>query len=77
LSQLGLGGASPDNGQIKHTNGMVLQGLKPPIFDTLNKFTKQWVVELPSVLWSLKMTPAIQSASSLSSLCTVPMCKDL
>ena len=37
---------------------MVLQGLKPRIFHRLNKFGKRWVVELPAVLWSLRMTPS-------------------
>jgi hypothetical protein len=26
------------NGQVKRTNGMILQGLKPRIFNRLNKF---------------------------------------
>jgi hypothetical protein len=33
---------------------MVLQGLKPRIFDKLNKHGKKWAAELPSVLWSLR-----------------------
>jgi hypothetical protein len=33
---------------------MVLQGLKPRIFDKLNKHGKKWATELPSVLWSLR-----------------------
>jgi len=33
---------------------MVLQGLKPRIFNRLNKAGGRWVVELPSVLWSLR-----------------------
>jgi hypothetical protein len=37
---------------------MVLQGLKPRIFDKLNKHGKKWAAELPSVLWSLRMTPS-------------------
>jgi hypothetical protein len=37
---------------------MVLQGLKPRIFDRLNKHGKKWAVELPSVLWSLRTTPS-------------------
>jgi hypothetical protein len=37
---------------------MVLQGLKPKIFDKLNKHGKKWAVELPSVLWSLRTTPS-------------------
>ena len=45
------------NGQVERANGMVLQGLKPRIFNRLNKFGERWVAELPSVLWSLRMTP--------------------
>jgi hypothetical protein len=37
---------------------MVLQGLKPRIFNKLNKHGKKWAVELPSVLWSLRTTPS-------------------
>jgi hypothetical protein len=37
---------------------MVLQGLKPRIFDKLNKHGKKWVAELPSVLWSHRTTPS-------------------
>jgi hypothetical protein len=33
---------------------MVLQGLKPRIFNILNKQGKKWAAELPSVLWSLR-----------------------
>ena len=36
---------------------MVLQGLKPRIFNRLNKFSARWVAELPAVLWSLRVTP--------------------
>ena len=36
---------------------MVLQGLKPHIFDRLNKYARQWVVEVPAILWSLRTTP--------------------
>ena len=35
---------------------MLLQGLKPKIFNRLNKFGARWVVELPIVLWSLRTT---------------------
>ena len=35
------------NGQVERANGMVLQGLKPRIFNRLNKFGRRWVVELP------------------------------
>ena len=37
---------------------MLLQGLKPRIFNRLNKFGTRWVAELPSVLWSLRTTPS-------------------
>ena len=38
------------NGQVEHANGMVLQGLKPRIFNRLNKVGTCWVTELPLVL---------------------------
>ena len=37
---------------------MVLQGLKTRIFDRLNKHAGRWVVEVPAILWSLRMTPS-------------------
>jgi hypothetical protein len=37
---------------------MILQGLKPRIFNDLNKFGKRWLAELPSVIWSLRTTPS-------------------
>ena len=46
------------NGQVERANGMVLHGLKPRIFNGLNKFGERWVVELPAVLWSLRTTPS-------------------
>jgi hypothetical protein len=46
------------NRQVKHANGMILQGIKPRIFNKLNKFGGRWVAELPTVLWSLRMTPS-------------------
>ncbi|XP_066373928.1 uncharacterized protein [Miscanthus floridulus] len=44
------------NGQVERANGMLLQGLKPRIFNRLNKFGARWVTELPAVLWSLRTT---------------------
>jgi hypothetical protein len=35
---------------------MILQGLKPRIFDRLNKYGQKWLQELPSVVWSLRST---------------------
>jgi len=37
---------------------MILQGLKPRIFNKLNKFGRKWIQELPSVIWSLRTTPS-------------------
>jgi ribonuclease HI/transposase InsO family protein len=44
------------NGQVERANGMLLQGLKPRIYNDLNKFGKRWLKELPSVVWSLRTT---------------------
>jgi transposase InsO family protein len=46
------------NGQVEGANGMILQGLKPRIYNDLNKFGKRWIKELPSVVWSLRTTPS-------------------
>ena len=46
------------NGQVKRANGMLLQGLKPRIFNRLNKFGVRWLIELPTMLWSLRTTPS-------------------
>jgi hypothetical protein len=37
---------------------MILQGLKPMIFDRLNKSGLKWLQELPAVVWSLRTTPS-------------------
>jgi hypothetical protein len=37
---------------------MILQGLKPRIYNDLNKFGKRWIKELLSVVWSLRTTPS-------------------
>jgi hypothetical protein len=46
------------NGYVEHANDMILQGLKPRIFDRLNKSGRKWLQELPSVIWSLRTTPS-------------------
>jgi hypothetical protein len=38
------------NGQVECANGMILQGLKPRIFNQLNKFSRRWLAELASVI---------------------------
>jgi hypothetical protein len=44
------------NGQVERANDMILQGLKPWIYNDLNKFGRRWMKELPSVVWSLRTT---------------------
>jgi transposase InsO family protein len=44
------------NGQVEHPNNMILQGLKPRIFDRLKPYAGKWVKELPLVLWALRTT---------------------
>jgi transposase InsO family protein len=46
------------NGQVERINDMILQGLKPRIFDRLNKSGQKWLQELPAVMWSLRTTPS-------------------
>jgi transposase InsO family protein len=46
------------NGQVECANGMILQGLKPRIFDRLNKSGRKWIQKLSSVIWSLRTTPS-------------------
>jgi len=46
------------NGQVARANDMILQGLKPIIYNRLKKFSKKWLEELSSVLWSLRTTPS-------------------
>jgi hypothetical protein len=46
------------NGQVERANGMILQGLKPRIFNRLNKFGRKWLAKLPLVIWSLRRTPS-------------------
>jgi transposase InsO family protein len=53
------------NGQVERANGMILQGLKPRIYNNLNKFGKRWMKELHSVVWSLRTTPSQSTSFSL------------
>jgi transposase InsO family protein len=46
------------NGQVERANGMILQGLKPRMYNDLNKFGKRWMKELPLVVWSLRTMPS-------------------
>lgn len=38
------------NDQVEHANDLILQDLKPWIFDKLNKFVERWATELSAVL---------------------------
>jgi hypothetical protein len=44
---------------------MLLQGLKPRIYNDLNKLGKRWMKELPLVVWSLRTTPSRAMGFSL------------
>jgi transposase InsO family protein len=46
------------NDQVERANGMILQGLKPRIFDRPNKSSRKLLQELPTVMWSLRTTPS-------------------
>jgi hypothetical protein len=46
------------NDQVERANNMILQGLKPRIFNILNKSGRKWLQELPPVIWSLRTTPS-------------------
>jgi transposase InsO family protein len=46
------------NGQVERANSIILQGLKPRIFDRLNKSGRKWLQELSAVVWSLRTTPS-------------------
>jgi hypothetical protein len=43
---------------VERANGMILQGVKPRIFDRLNKSGRKWLQELSTVVWSLGTTPS-------------------
>jgi transposase InsO family protein len=45
------------NGQAERANTEVRRGLKTRTFDKLLKCGRQWIDELPVVLWSLRTTP--------------------
>jgi membrane-bound metal-dependent hydrolase YbcI (DUF457 family) len=44
------------NGQVKHANGIIQQGIKTHIFDRLSTYNKKWIEELPIVLWVVHTT---------------------
>jgi hypothetical protein len=44
------------NVQVERANSMILQGLKPRIFNELNKSGRRRLTKLPLVIWSLGTT---------------------
>lgn len=46
------------NGQVERGNAEVLKGLKTKTFERLKKSGKNWIEELPRVLWSMRTTPS-------------------
>jgi transposase InsO family protein len=45
------------NGQVEKANGLICNRIKKRLLAPLEKAEHAWVVELPSVLWSLRTTP--------------------
>jgi hypothetical protein len=45
------------NGQVKKANGLICNDIKKRLLAPLEKAKHAWVVELPSMLWSLRTTP--------------------
>jgi transposase InsO family protein len=56
------------NGQVECSNGIILQALKPRIFDRLKSYVGRWVNELPSVFWALRTSSSRATGHTLFSL---------
>jgi len=61
------------NGQVERANGMILQGLKPRIFNRLDKFRERWLKELPAVVWSLRTSQSTPFFMVYGSEAILPM----
>src|SRR5207237_8263727 len=57
------------NGQVERANATVLNGLKMRAFDRLRGQARQWIEELPAVLWSIRTTPSRATGRRRSSWC--------
>ena len=44
------------NGNVERANSIILQWIKTQIFDRLKAYDKKWAQEVPTVLWSMRMT---------------------
>jgi hypothetical protein len=47
---------------------VILQGLKPRIFDRIKPYAGKWVKEMPSVLWTICTTPSQATGNTPFSL---------
>jgi hypothetical protein len=45
---------SQTNGQVERANGLIPQGMKTRIFQYMKAKGRNWLKELPSVLWALQ-----------------------
>jgi hypothetical protein len=52
------------NGQVKRTNGMVLDALKKRLHDAANSKGGKWIKELPNALWGLRTQPSKPTGQS-------------
>jgi hypothetical protein len=46
------------NGQVEHTNGLILDGLKKWLYDENSKKGGKWINEISSVIWGLRTQPS-------------------
>src|SRR5207237_5667525 len=60
------------NGQVERANAAVLNGLKTRAFDRLRGQARQWIEELPAVLWSIWTTPSRATGATPFFLESVP-----
>ena len=56
------------NGQAERANAEVLKGLKTRSFNKLKKHGKNWIDELPTVLWSIRTTATKPTGETTFSL---------
>jgi hypothetical protein len=60
------------NGQVKRTNGMVLDALKKRLHEAANTKGGKWIKELPNALWGFIHNPPNRRDSHPISRSTVP-----
>ena len=46
------------NGQVERANAEVLRGLRTRTFDRFKTSRRNWIEELPTVIWALRTTPS-------------------